>query len=101
MQHGLLVRHLVLPGYLDNTLGVLDWLADHLPREEILVSLMSQYVPMGRAAQLPPLDRRITQEEYDGAVSWMELVGLSRGYTQDIAAATKEFLPDFNFEGIS
>lgn len=101
MRRGLLVRHLVLPGYLDNTLGVLDWLADHLPRGEILVSLMSQYVPMGRAAQLPPLDRRITQEEYDGAVSWMELVGLSRGYTQDIAAATKEFLPDFNFEGIS
>ena len=101
MQRGLLVRHLVLPGNLDNTLGVLDWLAENLPREEILVSLMSQYVPMGRAAKLPPFDRRITQEEYDGAASWMELVGLTRGYTQELTAATKEWLPDFNFEGIS
>ena len=101
MQRGLLVRHLVLPGYLDNTLGVLDWLAENLPRDKILVSLMSQYVPMGRAAQLPPLNRRITAEEYDGAVSWMELVGLTSGFTQDLTAATKELLPDFNLEGIS
>lgn len=101
MQRGLLVRHLVLPGYLDNTLGVLDWLAENLPRDKILVSLMSQYIPMGRAAQLPPLNRRITAEEYDGAVSWMELVGLTCGFTQDLTAATKELLPDFNLEGIS
>lgn len=101
MQRGLLVRHLVLPGNLDNTLGVLDWLAENLPRDEILVSLMSQYVPMGHAAKLPPFNRRITQDEYDGAVSWMELVGLTRGYTQELSAATKELLPDFNFEGIS
>lgn len=101
MQRGLLVRHLVLPGYLDNTLGVLDWLAENLPRDKILVSLMSQYVPMGQAAQLPPLNRRITAEEYDGAVSWMELVGLTNGFTQDLTAATKELLPDFNLEGIS
>lgn len=98
MQRGLLIRHLVLPGYLDNTLGVIDWVSDHFPKHDVLFSLMSQYVPMGH--QEPPLNRRLTQEEYDGALSWMELCGLNRGYTQDFSAATTEYLPDFNFEGL-
>ena len=95
MQRGVLLRHLVLPGHLDNTLRVLDWVAAAFPKNSVMLSLMSQYVPMGRAEQLPPLDRRLTQEEYDGAVSWMQLCGLDFGYTQDPAAATTDLLPDF------
>ena len=96
MQRGVLIRHLVLPGYLDNTLRVLDWISESFPRDGVMVSLMSQYVPMGN---LPaPLDRRLTQEEYDGALSWMELCGLELGYAQDLTAATTELLPDFNLQ---
>lgn len=95
MQRGVLIRHLVLPGHLDNTLRVLDWIAASFPKNAVMLSLMSQYVPMGRAKTMPPLDRRLTQEEYDGAVSWMQLCGLDFGYTQDPAAATTELLPDF------
>ena len=46
MQRGLIVRHLMLPGELDNTLGVLDWFAETFPKGDVLFSLMSQYVPM-------------------------------------------------------
>ena len=95
---GLLVRHLVLPGYLDNSLRVIEWLAEAFPKGDVLVSLMSQYVPIG--VQEPPLDRRVTAEEYAGAVSWLELCGLKNGYVQDAAAATTEYLPVFDFEGI-
>lgn len=98
MQRGVLIRHLVLPGYLDNTLRVLDWISESFPRDDVMVSLMSQYVPMGRAKELPPLNRRLTQEEYDGALSWMELCGLEMGYAQDLTAATTELLPDFNLQ---
>ncbi len=100
LRRGLLVRHLVLPGNLSNTLDVLDTVARILPPKNILVSLMSQYVPMGKAAKMPPFDRPITQEEYDGAVSWMELCGLQQGYTQDFSAATTEYLPDFDLSGL-
>ena len=55
MKRGVLVRHLVLPGCVDNSLGVLDWVAEHFRSGDILFSLMSQYVPMGRAAEMPPL----------------------------------------------
>lgn len=95
---GLLVRHLVLPGHLDNSLRVIEWLAEAFPKGDVLVSLMSQYVPIG--VQEPPLDRRVTGEEYAGAVSWLELCGLKNGYVQDAAAATTEYLPVFDFEGI-
>ena len=100
LRQGLLVRHLVLPGNLDNTLGVLDALSSLLPPKEILVSLMSQYVPMGEAAKLPPFDRTITQEEYDGALSWMELCGLTRGYVQEFSSATTALLPEFDLSGL-
>ena len=98
LKRGVLIRHLVLPGYLNNTLAVLEWIAENLPRDDVLVSLMSQYVPMGELP--PPLDRRLTREEYDGALSWMSLCGLKRGYTQDFSSATTEYLPEFNFDGI-
>lgn len=98
MVRGILVRHLVLPGHLNNTYGVLDELARLFPKKDIPVSLMSQYVPMG---SLPaPLDRRLTEEEYASAVSWMELCGLRLGFTQELEAATTDLLPDFNLEGI-
>ena len=98
MQKGLLVRHLVLPGHLDNTLRVIEWVAQSFPKNDVLFSLMSQYVPMGNAA--PPLDRRLTEEEYAGAVSWMELCGLTNGFTQDFSAATAEYLPEFDLGGL-
>lgn len=100
MRRGVLLRHLVLPGHLENTLRVLEWAAETFPKNAVMLSLMSQYVPMGPARSMPPLDRRLTQEEYDGAVSWMQLCGLTFGYTQDPSAATQELLPDFNFDGI-
>ena len=67
------------------------------PARDVSVSLMSQYVPMGN---LPaPLDRGITREEYDGALSWMELCGLT-GYWQEFSSATTEYLPDFGDKGL-
>ena len=98
LKRGVLIRHLVLPGHLDNTLRVIEWVAEAFPRGAVLFSLMSQYVPMG--SQQPPLDRTLTREEYDGALSWMELCGIEDGFTQEFSSATTELLPEFNFDGI-
>lgn len=100
MTRGVIIRHLVLPGCIDNSLGVLDWIAESFPKKDVLVSLMSQYVPMGRAKNMPPLDRRITQEEYDAVLSYLYLLELDNGYTQDFSAATAEYIPDFDLEGL-
>ena len=100
MQRGMIVRHLMLPGELDNTLGVLDWFSESFPKGDVLFSLMSQYVPMGKAKTMPPYDRRITEDEYDAALSYLELLGIENGFTQDFSAATEEYIPDFSFEGL-
>jgi putative pyruvate formate lyase activating enzyme len=89
---GVIVRHLILPGHVENSLKVLDWLGEHFASGEILVSLMRQYTPM--SGMEPPLDRTVTDEEYDAVLSWMLLNDLE-GFTQDPSAATNQFIPDF------
>ena len=100
MKRGVLVRHLVLPGCVDNSLGVLDWVAEHFRSGDILFSLMSQYVPMGRAAEMSPFDRRITELEYDSVLSYMMLLGIEDGYTQDFSSAERGYTPRFDLSGL-
>ncbi len=89
---GVIIRHLILPGHIGNSLRVLDWIGNTFAPGEVLVSLMRQYTPMGG---LPaPLDRRVTDEEYDAVLSWMFLNGLE-GFTQEADAADAGFIPDF------
>ena len=90
--NGVIIRHLILPGFVDNSLKVLDWIGETFAPGEVLVSLMRQYTPMGG---LPaPLDRRVTDEEYDAVLSWMYLNDLE-GFTQGEDSADKGFIPDF------
>ena len=100
MKRGVLVRHLVLPDCVDNSLGVLDWVAEHFRSGDILFSLMSQYVPMGRAVEMPPFDRRITELEYDSVLSYMMLLGIEDGYTQDFSSAERGYTPSFDLTGL-
>lgn len=89
---GVILRHLILPGQIDNSLRVLDWIGKTFAPGQVLVSLMRQYTPMGG---LPaPLDRRVTDEEYDAVLSWMLLNELE-GFTQEVEAADAGFIPDF------
>lgn len=91
LEKGVIVRHLILPGQVENSLKVLDYLGEHFGKS-ILVSLMRQYTPM---PGLPaPFDRPITDEEYDAVLSWMFLNELE-GFTQESYAADTGFIPDF------
>lgn len=100
MRRGLLVRHLLLPGQLDNTLGVLDWFAEHYASKNVLFSLMSQYTPAGEAAKTRPFDRMVTETEYDAALSYLELLGIENGFTQDFSAASGDYIPQFDGTGL-
>ena len=100
IKRGVVIRHLILPGQVDNSIGVLEWIAESFPKGAVLFSLMSQYVPMGPAKKLPPFDRHITREEYDTVLSWLYFFGLEQGFLQDPEAASYEYIPEFNGEGI-
>ena len=89
---GVIIRHLILPGCVDNSLGVLDWIGENFAPGQVLVSLMRQYTPMGNLSA--PFDRRVSQEEYEAVLSWMYLNELE-GFTQEAEAADAGFIPDF------
>ena len=89
---GVVIRHLILPGQVKNSLKVLDWIGENFAPGEVLVSLMRQYTPM--PGMEPPLDRPVTEEEYQSVLSWMYLNDLE-GFTQEAEAADTGFIPDF------
>ena len=89
---GTVIRHLILPGNVENSLKVLDWIGETFAPGDVLVSLMRQYTPM--QGMTSPFDRPITDEEYDAVLSWMYLNDL-QGFTQEEASATTAYIPDF------
>ena len=99
MVRGMIVRHLILPGRVRQSMRVLDWIHDNLP-EGTYVSLMAQYLPCGRAKDMPPLDRRITQAEYDQVVDHMIGLGMENGFAQELSSASEVFIPPFDLTGV-
>ena len=92
LKKGVIIRHLILPGQVENSLKVLDWIGETFKPGEVLVSLMRQYTPM---PGLPaPFNRTVTREEYEAVLSWMYLNNLS-GFTQEDSSASSSFIPDF------
>jgi putative pyruvate formate lyase activating enzyme len=78
---GLLVRHLVLPEDLSGTLESLSFLAAEMG-PEVWISLMDQYFPAHKAFHCPPLDRKVTNQEYEKAFLTVCELGLENGFTQ-------------------
>ena len=98
LKSGVLIRHLLLPGELENTRRVIDWVAGTFRPGDVLFSLMSQYTPQPGASGL--LARRVTRAEYRAAVEYMENCGVTHGYTQERTSAQEAYTPDFDLSGI-
>ena len=99
LQKGVLIRHLVLPGNLDNTKRVIDWVAEQFAPGEVLFSLMSQYTPC-RETGFMELQRTLTPEEYDEASEYLFASGIEDGFMQDLSSATAEAIPAFDGTGV-
>lgn len=101
LRRGTWVRHLVLPGHLENTYGVIDWFSSRFPHGEAGFSLMSQFTPNGDTPQFPELCRRLTREEYDKAVGYLYLCGVEDGFVQELSSAREEYTPAFDGTGVT
>ncbi len=94
LQSGMIVRHLVLPESVAGSIAVLRFLADEIsPR--LAISLMAQYQPIHDVADLPPLHRKITAQEYSQVVAELENLGFENGWTQDFDSP-EYYNPDFD-----
>jgi len=93
-QSGLIIRHLVLPGHLDNSLSVLHTIAKKISTG-VSVSLMSQYYPTVHVQGMEHLERCLYPEEYRQVVSEFESLGFRKGYIQEMDSA-QHYQPDFS-----
>ena len=89
-----LVRHLVLPGHRKESIALLHQLAELLPADAFLLSLMGQYTPPEQHLEDPFLNRRIATFEYESVRKCAVQLGLN-GYGQDRSSATASYTPDF------
>jgi len=98
LQKGVVIRHLLLPGQLENARQVMDYVSRTFPEGEVLFSLMNQYTPQKNAEGI--LSRRCTGAEYKAALRYMENCGIAAGFTQEKESAREEYTPAFDLTGI-
>ena len=94
IRSGVIVRHLILPNHTKNSIGVLDILNEHFG-DNILVSLMGQYIPHGEAVHIEKLNRKITKREYDKVFNHLSTLGLD-GFAQELESADEKYIPDWD-----
>ena len=97
MLRGTQIRHLVLPGLTGDSMRILSVIADEFPGAA--VSLMGQYVPFGKALDMPGMNRRLKKKEYARVLAHMEAIGLD-GYRQELESASEKFVPAFDGTGV-
>ena len=99
LKRGVIIRHLLLPGKLAEAKRVMDWVREQFEPGEVLFSLMSQYIPWGRAAEFPEIDRRVRPSEARAAEGYMSDLGL-KGFAQGVEAAQADYIPPFDLTGV-
>ena len=98
---GVLIRHLILPGEIENSMGAIDFVSESFPKGSVLFSLMSQYTPMPGLEKFPALCRRVDAAENEHLIRYMRRCGVTDGYWQDTASATEEMIPSFDGTGVN
>lgn len=99
LKRGMIVRHLLLPGQTKDSKKILRYLHETY-EDDIYVSIMNQYTPLPHVADIPELNRRVTQEEYDRVLLFAERIGIRNGFVQEGSSAEASFIPEFDGEGL-
>lgn len=100
LKSGVVIRHLVLPANVKNTIAVIDMVKKMFPNGGVLFSLMGQYTPCGDLTSVPEVNRRITRREYEKAQDYLFESGITDGFVQELSSAKEDYIPPFDFEGV-
>ncbi len=100
MQRGLIIRHMVMPGAMYDSMAILDWIAENFDLDTVFVSLMSQYTPCYQSCLHPKINRRISTYEYRKVYDHLLSLGIRQGYAQEKSSAKEEFIPPFDLTGV-
>lgn len=98
LKKGVIIRHLILPGQVDNAKAVIDYVAERYAGK-VYFSLERQYIPCGQAYNYPEINRRVTEEEYKAVEEHLFATELD-GFVQEEESASESFVPDFDLGGV-
>lgn len=94
IKKGVIIRHLVLPNYMQNTKNILKWIKENLS-DRVYVSVMAQYFPTYKAKEDLLLNRKINKKEYKQIETFLYTLDLKNGYMQELGEHEEEYVPDF------
>ena len=100
LQSGVLIRHLILPGQISESMDVIDYVADTFPQGTVLFSLMSQYTPMPGLERFPELRRTVSAEENGNLIHYLKARHLQDGFWQEVSSVGEESIPLFDGSGL-
>ena len=95
LKSGTIVRHLILPQNVSDTIKILDWYQSI--KDKTALSLMSQYTPFGEIEKFPELNRKLTQREYNKAFNYALSLGIENMFVQDDKSSSTKYIPTWDF----
>jgi len=99
IKKGTIVRHLTLPGCMEDSKVILQYLHETYGNR-IYISIMNQFTPLDNVADYPELNCKITEEEYDELIDYAIDLGIEQGFIQEGETAEESFIPDFGCQGV-
>jgi len=99
MKKGIIVRHLVLPGLIEDSKTIIKYLYETY-HNNIFISIMNQYTPLENVRNHKILNRIITNKEYDEIIDYAVNIGVENAFIQEGETQKESFIPKFNNEGI-
>ena len=99
MTKGMIIRHLMLPGFLFDSKKVIDSIYNNF-NDDVYISIMNQYTPMYKACDYPEINKPLNPKHYNSLIEYAAFIGIKNGFIQDKSSSSKEFVPDFNLMGI-
>lgn len=99
MKKGVIVRHLLLPNQLEDSKRVISSLYE-LFHDDIWFSIMNQYTPLPQVKDIPSLNRKVTDEEYNQLIDYAISLGIKQAYIQEGETQSESFIPLFDLEGV-
>jgi putative pyruvate formate lyase activating enzyme len=99
LKRGVIVRHMMLPGYLQDSKNVIAYLHQTYG-DSIFISIMSQYTPLANMERYPEINRTLPKSDYDELIEYAVSIGVENGFVQDGETALESFIPAFDDTGV-
>lgn len=99
MTKGVIVRHLLMPGFLQESKAIIRYVYEEYG-ERVVLSIMNQYTPLKQVEKYPEINRKVSEAEYESLINYAISIGVKEAYVQEGETAEKSFIPPFDLEGV-